>query len=351
MDTNREPPAKTPVPPPITDLEIIRGRPGRPVAVLVHGLGMNRRFWNEPEKCPALGGTSDLSVFFSEKPAASAAGRISAGVYIPGRVRGLAKALQEAGFGVASWSQRRPAGPIQAAIDELGSVLRTIRSRLPSEPVVLIGHSRGGLVARHCAATASDPGIAGLVTLGTPHLGSRLAEIAKLLTPAASLLNRLLPEDLRGQTVEALKRTAGFFTSPAIDELKPGTDFIGRLPAPPAHLPRLLLAGTDPHLFDLYFRAGTDSPWKTLRFPEFLLSPWPGEMIPEELRESLGDGLVSVESALGMEGEKLEVPANHVAMAFEPRVHERIIAFLESTTIPQEVRDRRRRKAEGRRPK
>lgn len=47
------------------------------------------------------------------------------------------------------------------------------------KPVILIGHSLGGLLARACAQDPSSRGkIGALVTLGSPHQGSKLAALA-----------------------------------------------------------------------------------------------------------------------------------------------------------------------------
>ncbi len=43
-------------------------------------------------------------------------------------------------------------------------------------PIILVGHSLGGLLAKACASTGKCRGrIAGLITLGSPHQGSKLA--------------------------------------------------------------------------------------------------------------------------------------------------------------------------------
>lgn len=43
-------------------------------------------------------------------------------------------------------------------------------------PIVLVGHSLGGLLAKACASTGGCRGrVAGVITLGTPHQGSKLA--------------------------------------------------------------------------------------------------------------------------------------------------------------------------------
>lgn len=53
----------------------------------------------------------------------------------------------------------------------------------PKQPIYIIAHSLGGLVARHFITTYPIWQIAQVVTLGTPHLGSISADYAKRFTP------------------------------------------------------------------------------------------------------------------------------------------------------------------------
>ena len=78
----------------------------------------------------------------------------------------------------------------------LVAVIATARMETGAKKVVLIGHSQGGMDARWAAAHAADS-VAAVVTIGTPHHGSKVADVALGLTPgiaqnAASALLGLL---------------------------------------------------------------------------------------------------------------------------------------------------------------
>jgi pimeloyl-ACP methyl ester carboxylesterase len=309
------------------DLEIRNGRPERPGVVLVHGLGMNRRFWGTPAQCHALGGLASLGVFLAGPPAGEAPGRLSTGVAAP--CRGLADLLAEQGLGVASWSQRSPVGPACEPLAELAAVIAELKARWPGRPLYLIGHSRGGLLARAHLLAHDDERLAGLVTLGTPHAGSRMAAISGFLRPGGRLLAKLLPKEARRPTAAALARMTAFLESPAIGEMEPGCSFIRDTCRPlPARLRKLSLGGTDPALFRLYLRPTPLSPWKALTFPDFLLKAVPAGRRPAEITPGQGDGLVSAASAILAGGSHLDLDCNHVGLAFDPRAQQTVLDFL-----------------------
>jgi len=91
--------------------------------------------------------------------------------------RGIPESLQAAGNRVLV--TRVP--PIAGVEDRASRLGEQILREFPDEPVHLIGHSMGGLDARRLLADSSwSNRVLSLTTIGTPHLGSTLADFAKL---------------------------------------------------------------------------------------------------------------------------------------------------------------------------
>lgn len=82
---------------------------------------------------------------------------------------------------------------VSAAADQLTRFLN--QHAPPDEPVTLIGHSLGGLVVREFSQRRPESiAIRRLVTLGTPHYGTRLATLAPrlhALAPGSDLLQQI----------------------------------------------------------------------------------------------------------------------------------------------------------------
>ncbi len=96
-------------------------------------------------------------------------------------------------FGFSSWGRSFDdlTGDLSRAIDDLCSKA--------GQPVIVIGHSLGGLLGRACAQRPENRHrIAALVTLGSPHQGSKLAALA-----LGSLGRSLL---FRGDVIATLER-------------------------------------------------------------------------------------------------------------------------------------------------
>lgn len=76
--------------------------------------------------------------------------------------------------------------PIGIQADALAAYIAHIRARRPSERVILVGHSAGGIVSRLFMVRNPQAGVTGLVTIASPNLGSGWAELANFVgsTPA-----------------------------------------------------------------------------------------------------------------------------------------------------------------------
>ncbi|MGF1645214.1 MAG: esterase/lipase family protein [Thiotrichales bacterium] len=69
-----------------------------------------------------------------------------------------------------------PAGaPLTVQTDALEAIVRAVAARHPDTPLHLIGHSAGGVVARLKLLRHGPGGVASLITIASPHLGTERA--------------------------------------------------------------------------------------------------------------------------------------------------------------------------------
>jgi len=166
-----------------------------------------------------------------------------------------------------------------------------IREAFPDEPVHLIGHSMGGLDARALLADPSWRGrVLSLTTIATPHLGSGIADFAKLKAGRIYTLLERLGIDHRGFL-----------------DVTPGAaeEFNRRTPLPD-WLPIFSVAG--------------DPPAEEVSWPLRRLHAALGEL------EGPNDGLVSVRSATALGTPLPNWPVDHLRqmnwLSPEVRLHE-----------------------------
>ena len=302
------------------------GNPEMPVVVLIHGLGMNNYFWVDPKRCSVLGGLAPLTVFLAE-PEKVPANTLSFGS-VSSEIQGLWDHLKAAGFSMVSWTQSQPLGHIQSAIEELASVLIAAKEKWPARPVYLVGHSRGGLIARSLLLQESPPDVKGLITICSPHAGTDMAKFSRYLKPAGTLLGKIIPSKSKVMLTKALGRLSEFLQSPAIEELTPGSNFMKSVNKPlPKQLQKLSFGGTSPALFQLTVRLPADN-YKVIRFPDMLAGAIPSDHLPKELTPGLGDALVSAASAKLPDSKHHDFGVNHVRAAYAGEIHKIIVDFL-----------------------
>ena len=307
-------------------LKLHNGMPGLPAIILIHGLGMNNYFWVDPKKCFVLGGLAPLTIFL-----ANAAGKPEntlSFVTMEHDMQGLWKRLLKAGFSLASWTQSQPLGPIQVAIDELGAVMATVQNKWPNKPVYLVGHSRGGLIARKFLLEGKIPDIKGLITICSPHAGTGMAKFVRYLKPTGSFLEKIIPHQSKAALAKALGRLAEFLQSPAIEELAPESAFLVSLKKSlPKQVRKLSFGGTSPALFQLFLQLPA-SKRKVIKFPDMLARAIPSVHLPRELTPGLGDALVTAESAKLPGSTHYNFPNNHVKSAYDKQIQKIIIEFV-----------------------
>lgn len=201
------------------------------VLVLVHGYLGSERSWSDPGIIAVL----------------QQRGHLLAGTY--------GYSYQGVQFNAIPVKANRPmytvALPSMARIsqqaDWLEAYLRDIVSKHPKQPIALVGHSAGGLVARLVVVRNRIPNISHLITIATPHLGTERANEALSATQSGLLspIKRWMVEQKAGSaaynTLRASRPVLADFTPP-----RPGNllYWLNQQPHPDIRYTSLICIGT-----------------------------------------------------------------------------------------------------------
>jgi len=303
------------------DITIHKGSGQKPVIIFIHGLGVDKGFWTDPGKTRVLGGSILMKVFAAKKPRPRSKNpkrKLSVGI-LPEKLENLWTDAVKRGFNTVCWSQKRPAGPINAAVREFEYILEYSKKLFPGRPIAIIGHSRGGLVARKLMEKPI-PEIKALITIATPHNGSSLSRLGNYLSPLAPAIKKLLPKDSHSTASEVIKRAHELLEGKALKELLPGSDFFLELKDRPRdEIKYLSFGGTVTSLFTLYKWKREDDrfyPKPLLNIPDSLLKVLPAGIVPDEITPGKGDFMVTAGSAvLPWAPKHYNLPANHISIA------------------------------------
>jgi len=324
------------------DITVHKGRLDKPAIVFIHGLGMDKRIWATPDDARILGGSFPLRYILSQKPrpvvldSENKESKILLSRFSVGEASGNLITsfhdLKSLGYTVIAWSQKRPAGPIEIAVEELKDIIKIAKAQ-SREGVILIGHSRGGLIARKYLE-GRDKAVKGLITLATPHHGSTMARWAGYISPLASMIGPLIHEDDRKKFSFTIKRILNFIGGKAIKELLPDSEFVLSLKNPACRdMHCLSLGGTSPNLFTLYrWKTGKKSlsPAVLFSFPNVLEKITPRRVYPIELKSGHGDGLVSAKSSIMPDCDNhFNFKVNHAGILFDEGVRKKVAGAVE----------------------
>ncbi|MFT4297108.1 MAG: hypothetical protein QM582_17030 [Micropruina sp.] len=161
----------------------------------------------------------------------------------PAGRRSWREALLASGFSTLSYEQTAPDGLLAPNLEQLLAIAAGPLShdpRLRRLPLVIVAHSRGGLLARLLLdRAATRPGlhrmldrVRQVVTLHTPHAGSGLAGLAVGVDRTARRLQAAVASlGLRPAVLAAL---CSFSASAAVAELAPGSPTLRALAGRPA---------------------------------------------------------------------------------------------------------------------
>lgn len=325
------------------DISFIEGKKDLPLVIFIHGLGMDKKIWTEPERSRVMAGRYPLSILLNKKASSYILDhrpvglqRITTGTPTK-RLFSVFHHLSDNGYNVLTWSQKRPASYATLAVDELRGIVRKY-SEEARNGLIMVGHSRGGLIAKSFALSKPD-NIRAVISIGAPFNGSSLARWAGVISRMLSVTTPIFNSSERGTAKSTIKHVLDFINGEAVKELLPGSDLLDSLRAPlPQHIRSLSIAGSSPDLFHIY-KWDIDCIDKSNRYklrPKLLFS-FPGSIkkylpdmvIPAELTKGKGDGLVTVDSALfATTGQQGTYPDNHASLLFARKVRNDILSFV-----------------------
>lgn len=195
------------------------------VAVLVHGYLGDRESWQEAGIEARLG----------------EAGWRDAGAVVPSP-RGMVRAAPEpAPRTPAFYTVELPSeAPVLLQARVLDRALAPVRRAHPEAPLILVGHSAGGVVARAWMVGHPETPVRALVTVASPHLGTDRAGLG--LAAGHSPLGLFAPFMGLG----SLNRSQGLYAD--LTPERPGNllHWLNRQPHPEAAYISVVRAGDDP---------------------------------------------------------------------------------------------------------
>lgn len=100
--------------------------------------------------------------------------------------------------------------PVLVQVYQLQGILTAIAQRHAQEPVVLVGHSVGGVVARAALVRGNFPDVRALITIASPHLGTWRAEQALDATDISFPFS-LVTDFFGGDLYHTARRSRGLY--------------------------------------------------------------------------------------------------------------------------------------------
>lgn len=270
----------------LADLTATAGRYDAPVVVLIHGIGGIAQHWTDPVGMDI----NDTWLFdLAAPPPAGTTGLGMSPPYQAGSVTPWSRLLGGQGMSTITWSQARPNDVLQYAAAEAVALLTGLEAQVFAPyardlaasgggppPLILLCHSRGGLVARaalKALGSAGVPHLQAVMTLSTPHAGSYMPQLADdynrglsqncdfhgltaslpgfLSARVQSLLDEIADQVRQG----LLHRFGSLAAGPGYDELLPGSDALTAIGQGEGPLPGVRyhsFGGSDPSFVRFY---------------------------------------------------------------------------------------------------
>jgi pimeloyl-ACP methyl ester carboxylesterase len=332
-------------------IDLADGDPDRPLVLLLHGTAGTLLDMTAPASGP------DNNYDFT----APLGGRVEIGPRVyPGigvwsccslddkkSVRSWRDVLSQNAFRTAVYSQVDNVGLLARPTSELVAVVRALNQAFPGTPLVLLAHSRGGLLARNFLKTAPKDAaqVRALITLHSPHTGSSLGNVATTVRGIIEGLRSVFGDIV----ISALGWLLDLADSDAYKEMAVGSQFLTDLAngeGPLKGIDYFTFGGVSVRLTRIRTWLYTaDSAVPMWRWPPFDHARFEAEVpgaspvadslpdVIEELTEGRGDLLTAdSRTRLGWATHQTN-PINHAEALWDPTLQAQVLQIL-GTQIP-----------------
>jgi pimeloyl-ACP methyl ester carboxylesterase len=312
----------------------------KPLIIFVHGYGSSKWLWIEP-----FFGTMGWLRNYHEDPKPRNYGWYSkpppSHMYAPFSLsisplifpEGIFNCLKRKGYDVLTYTQIDPFGDIDTSAKEIEVLLKGVKKIYGERRLILVGHSRGGLCIRRYLDIVKDTTVEKIITLGTPHKGTKFLNFAFLKQPMMKILNQ---ENIKkfwdfagNRQVRDINHEQLTYNSKFLQQLKdreknPGIDYISvagkcsifahiyswslvKKPRPRSKL--MLKIFSQEKKMDRKLTEKEDKAYKWIAHPKKVFTFFERK-VPSDL--SIGDGLVALQSAILPESDrKYLLDVNH----------------------------------------
>ena len=366
----------------------------KPVVILLHGLGGDRNDWMDPfqernwpynhHQPPER-----VDMGIHTKPPLLKLPGLETRYFLSPRMAGNSRGvdgsddrswwdvLVRAGFPVFTYSQvgalmvPLSRGPVAEFKELMETLQRDVLgdAAYRERQVVILGHSRGGLIARaflgdpevKADQSGRFPRVSGLITLSSPHMGSHMALLDDKIIDLLSMIQKAvptLPNDVGNEVINTLKKKVDDYVGAHGDEIEPGSPLFQALKIQEpirSGVRCISVGGTSPRLLRVYLwafsgesmkpRLSADGKiqfhWQAKPIEAKGASPFP-DGLPlgilgidlDEIMPGRGDGLTADKRcrfppSFGAE-EHISVPLSHAEELWDPELQKAIIQRLDT---------------------
>lgn len=158
-----------------------------------------------------------------------------------------------------TYSQKSAFGEIKISVEELQKLMQTIKTVYGKRKIIIIAHSRGGLISKSYLDTTESTDVVKLVTFGSPFDGTFMSSFEMFRLPSKQFLNRVktakrLWDVSRERKVENI----------ATREMAPNSEFLVNLYNKGCRndIDYVNIAGSCSHITNVYTWRWSKTSWK-----------------------------------------------------------------------------------------